>query len=259
MKTRAQLEKLFRDFTRLSFTLCDLYQDVTYLSYAEDRDIKRDKADVLSDVDEIQKQVYDLCQSATRNDLQLDPQGVNDAINNIRNELGKMNSLADIQNYVRYHQDRLHENDLIDSLAYKLLMEISHLYSQLCEIITDQAVYPYKTQLFLATYDDVKLNPQSAIQQSFIFFEDYLRYKIGVDASSYGEDLINKAFGRDGVLVYSDIPAEQNGVRNLFSGFYATFRNPHMHRWIPVEENQTIAIISTLYLLLGIVDNSKKR
>jgi hypothetical protein len=71
--------------------------------------------------------------------------------------------------------------------------------------------------------------------------------------------LINKAFGKEGELVYSDISAEKQGVRNLFSGTYAAFRNPNMHRIIREDENRALAIISLIYLLFDLVNNSKRK
>lgn len=79
-------------------------------------------------------------------------------------------------------------------------------------------------------YDLVRNSPQSAVQLAFALFEDHLRNKVGVGPETYGEDLINTAFAKDGRLVYSPLPAEQLGARNLCSGAYATLRNPRMHR-----------------------------
>lgn len=259
MKNRGQFEKLIVGFARVTIDLCYLFQDFTYLSYAKDRDLKRDRTDIVNDVDTIQKSVLDLSRLALENDLHLNLLNFNEAVSKAKDTLNQIDELKDVEKYVRFRQGEIHENDLTDELAYKIYLEFLHLYSEVCRSITNEVVYPYKTSPFLATYADVNKNPQSAIQQSFIIFEDYLRYKIGADASLYGEELINKAFGRDGFLIYSDIPAEQNGVRNLFSGFYATFRNPHMHRIIQMEESKTLAIISTIYLLLDIVNSSRVR
>lgn len=226
MKNRGRFEKLIGGFAGVTIDLCYLFQDFTYLSYAKDRDLKRDRTDIINDIDTIQKKVLDLCRLASENDLYLNPLNFNEAVGKAIDTLNQINELKDVEKYVRFRQGEIHENDLTDELAYKIYLEFSHLYSEVSRNITNEVVYPYKTNPFLATYAEVSKNPQSAIQQSFIIFEDYLRVKIGADASLYGEDLMNKAFGRDGFLIYSDVPAEQNGVRNLFSGFYATFRNP---------------------------------
>jgi len=259
MKNRGQFEKLIKGFAGITIDFCYLFQDITYLSYAKDRDLERDKADIINGVNTIQKHILDLCKLAWENSLLLDPRNFTVAAGKIKDTLMQINELNDIEKYVRFQQGEVHVNDLTDELAYKLYSEFLYLYSDVCSSITNEVIYPFKTNPFLATYSDINTNPQPAIQQSFTIFEDYLRYKIGADASLYGEDLMNKAFGRDGVLIYSNIPAEQNGVRNLFSGFYATFRNPHMHRIIQIEENQALAIISTIYLLLDIVNNSQMR
>lgn len=103
----------------------------------------------------------------------------------------------------------------------------------------------------------VAQNPQAAIQQIFIIFEDCLRKRIGASPDVYGEGLINSAFGKDGFLKYGETPAEQTGTRNLFSGVYAVFRNPRMHRTVDEEQATVFAILTTVDLLIKIIDESE--
>jgi hypothetical protein len=112
-------------------------------------------------------------------------------------------------------------------------------------------------QAKLVTSALVEQNPQAAIQQIFTLFEDYLRKRIGKGSDTYGETLINAAFAKDGALKYGETPAEQMGVRNLFSGMYAVFRNPHMHRIVNEDQATVLAIITTVDLLIKIIDEAK--
>jgi hypothetical protein len=259
MKNRGRFEMLIGEFAGATIEFCYLFQDLACISYVKTIDVEKEKKDINGDIDRIQEITIRLCKLASENDLDLDPQNFNIATEKIKEALEQIKASKDLEKYIYYYEGGKHDNDLIDKIAYQLYSEFLHLYYKAVGKISSEAIFPYKTQPVLASYGEVTRNPQSAIQQSFTIFEDYLRYKIGADVSLFGEELINKAFGRDGVLVYSNVPAEQSGVRNLFSGFYATFRNPHMHRIIQVEENQSLAIISTMYLLLDIVNKSQVR
>lgn len=261
MINRQKIRNLFSLFAGMNRYLCDVYQDFAYLSYAKDPDINGSKQVILEDIEGIQNQLTSLFQTVTIEDnFPLDTQGIDNAITDIRNELQKITTLEDIDKFVLYDNGELYENCLIDDLVGKLRLEISILFLEIQKIFFERTVYPFETEpRLLPSYDEVNSNPQSAIQQSFTIFEDYLRHKIGADVSVYGEDLINKAFGKEGELVYSDISAEQQGVRNLFSGTYATFRNPNMHRIIREDENRALAIISLIYLLFDLVNNSKRK
>lgn len=112
-------------------------------------------------------------------------------------------------------------------------------------------------QAKLITSALLEQNPQAAIQQIFILFEDHLRKRIGKGSDLYGEDLINAAFAKHGVLKYGETPAEQFGVRHLFSGVYAVFRNPHMHRIVDNDQATVLAIITTVDLLIKIIDDAE--
>ncbi len=136
-------------------------------------------------------------------------------------------------------------------------LSISRLISSVSEHI--QSTTPLSDQQTkLITPELVKQNSQAAVQQMFVLFEDCLRNRIGAGPELYGENLINKAFGKErGVLAYGETPAEQQGVRNLISGAYATFRNPRMHRLIKDDEETVLAIIALIDLLNKIVDEAK--
>jgi uncharacterized protein (TIGR02391 family) len=109
----------------------------------------------------------------------------------------------------------------------------------------------------LITPELVRQNPQAAVQQVFTLFEDRIRKRIDAGPDLYGQSLINAAFGKKGVLIYGETPAEREGIRNLLSGAYSTFRNPHMHRLMEDDEKTVLAIITLVDLLIKIVDEAK--
>lgn len=259
MNNRGRSAKLVGEFAGLTIDFCYLFHDVACLSYVKTSDIEKEKVDIYNDIDTIQKRILELVKVAQENNINIDIQAFNSSSQEIREAISQIQSKKDLEKYIRYYQDGMHDNDLVDKIAYQFYSEFMSLYYKVLNQVTSESIFPYKTQPALVSYGEISRNPQSAIQQSFTIFEDYLRSKIGADADLFGEELINKAFGKDGLLVYSNIPAEQNGVRNLVSGFYATFRNPHMHRVIKIEESQSLSIISTLYMLINIVNNSRAR
>lgn len=107
--------------------------------------------------------------------------------------------------------------------------------------------------------DMLAQNPQAAIEIAFTALEDRLRKRLGVGAEIYGEDLINLAFGKNGKLFYGEVANENRGVRNLFSGAYATYRNPRKHRIIEDDKQSSLAIIALIELLMRIIDEANKR
>lgn len=109
------------------------------------------------------------------------------------------------------------------------------------------------------TYDQIRLNPQSAIQHAFSVFEEHLRTKLDAGADTYGPRLINAAFGNDGSLTYGEMPNEQQGVRNLMAGAYALLRNPRVHRIVEDSESSALAAIALIDMMIQIVDQAQKK
>jgi len=109
------------------------------------------------------------------------------------------------------------------------------------------------------TYQQIKENPQSAVQYAFTLFEECLRERTGVGPELYGEKLINNAFADGGCLTYGELRAEQLGVRNLMSGAYATLRGPRIHRLIKDDEQRAFTIIALVDLLMQVVDEAEER
>jgi len=249
---------LARVFKTAMFDTSDLYQDFAYLSYSKDDDIAGAHRIIFDDLDRIRVQVDNLYQVASNANIVLDITETAEAIQYIKENLLQINSLDDIDKHVLYRDGELFQNDLIDIWAGKLQNALHGLYYQLCKYLDNQTLYPFWNKFpDTLTYYRVLENPQSAIQQAFTYFEDYLRKQIGVGNDLFGEELINRAFGKNGKLTYSTIPAEQNGARNLLSGAYATFRNPNMHRITGNNEITVLAILSLIYTMFDIVEKSE--
>jgi hypothetical protein len=95
----------------------------------------------------------------------------------------------------------------------------------------------------------------SAIVAAFKYLENLLRNRLNVSPYEYyGEDLINYAFSpRSGVLQLGTHPNEQAGLRNMFSGAYALFRNPSAHRSVKYEDFDAMAIVAMAVMMSHIV------
>jgi hypothetical protein len=96
-----------------------------------------------------------------------------------------------------------------------------------------------------------------AIRRASVVLEERLSKAIkgtGAEKNQYGASLVRYALARDtGKLVISDIPNEQDGVFQLFSGAFAFVRNPPAHKkvqYTELEAWQTISLIDYLLLLL---------
>jgi len=256
MQNKTHLVHVFR---AAMIEVSDLYQDFSYLSYARDMDIAGSQKIILDDLERIHEKVKKLCKTAFEAGILLNVQDLENSIQQIKQNLLQINSLADIDKYVLYRDGELFQNDLIDDWVYKLEVEVHQLYYKVCEQLENQTLFPFWDKFpNTLTYYHVIENPQAAIQQAFTFFEDYLRKRINAGPDLFGEELINKTFGKNGELTYSQIPAEQVGARNLLSGVYATFRNPNMHRITEIDEKSALAILSLIYTMYNIVEKSQK-
>lgn len=76
-----------------------------------------------------------------------------------------------------------------------------------------------------------------------------------------GADLMNKAFGPTGPLTdMSAVPGERDGVRSLFVGAYAVFRNPSGHREVNYDDVAEAAeMVQAASLLMRILDRVEAR
>lgn len=104
--------------------------------------------------------------------------------------------------------------------------------------------------------DLIAQNPQAAVEYAFTLFEDHLRKRLGVNTDIYGENLINLAYGKEGKLAFGSGESDRQGVRNFISGAYSVYRNPRKHQIIKDDRLTTLEIISTVELLLRLIDES---
>jgi uncharacterized protein (TIGR02391 family) len=83
----------------------------------------------------------------------------------------------------------------------------------------------------------------------------------GYSDDDHGVALINKAFGKGGALRDNDATeGEQEGMRALFAGAYAVFRNPAGHREVDYDNPAEAAeAAQTASLLMRILDRVERR
>lgn len=78
----------------------------------------------------------------------------------------------------------------------------------------------------------------------------------------HGVEVFNRAFGKNGTLVDTTAqPAEQDGLRSLFAGAYAVFRNPAGHREVDytdiAEAAEAVQCASLLMRILDRIEQSR--
>jgi len=92
---------------------------------------------------------------------------------------------------------------------------------------------------------------EAAVTTAFKYLDEHLQKLLKVPPHKYyGEDLVNLAFApNSGALQLNTHPNEQLGLRNLFSGAYAYFRNPTAHRFVEYDEFSAQSIIAMIALI----------
>ena len=98
---------------------------------------------------------------------------------------------------------------------------------------------------------------QQAIFAAMLTIETSVREAAGYGSKMFGTNLMNNAFGKDGPLRDPKAnEAEEEGVRNLFSGTIAAYKNPRSHRKVEMDnEMEVMEIIILASHLLYIVDS----
>jgi uncharacterized protein (TIGR02391 family) len=98
----------------------------------------------------------------------------------------------------------------------------------------------------------------TAVFRAFKEVEVRVRSKAGLTNDDYGVELMKKAFGPTGALTDKTAPrAEQDRIRELFTGAIGTFKNPPSHREVRYEDPaEVIDVICFANQLLRIVDRS---
>ena len=102
---------------------------------------------------------------------------------------------------------------------------------------------------------------QQAIFAVMLAIETSVREAGGYEQKIIGTDLMNKAFGDGGALRDPEAnSAEENGIRNLFAGAIAAYKNPRSHRKVEMDdEMEVMEIIIMASHLLHIVDSRDPR
>jgi hypothetical protein len=140
----------------------------------------------------------------------------------------------------------------------ELETELSLLESELeegdalLEIIGDQKLKDRLEKLGSAPSDTI-------IREAGVILEDRLRIISGIRRNLHGAKLIDAIFNPDdGVLVFSDHPGEQEGVRMLYRGAMQFIRNPPMHKLMDYSDRALtlfIRMIDSLLQLLTELDH----
>lgn len=88
-----------------------------------------------------------------------------------------------------------------------------------------------------------------------------VRQLCGLGDEVIGVDLMNRAWGKGGLLVDPDsVAGEQEGTRALFAGSYGVFRNPSGHREVNYDDVVEAAeMVQTASLLMRILDRAETR
>jgi uncharacterized protein (TIGR02391 family) len=99
-----------------------------------------------------------------------------------------------------------------------------------------------------------------AVFNAFKQVEVAVRDAGGFTWKDLGTDLMNEAFKPNvGPLTDKTLPEpEQLGLRSLFSGAIAYYKNPESHRNVPADPVEVAEILFFASLLLRIVDRSKR-
>jgi uncharacterized protein (TIGR02391 family) len=97
----------------------------------------------------------------------------------------------------------------------------------------------------------------TAVFQAFKEVEGAVRAVGGFGPEDYGAELMRKAFRvQDGPLTDKNVPvAEQEALAHLFAGAVASYNNPHSHRHVALEVEETVEMIMLASHLLRIVDS----
>lgn len=104
---------------------------------------------------------------------------------------------------------------------------------------------------------------ETAIFSAYKFVEEAVRSKAELYPNDFGVPLMTKALHPDhGKLIFPScaLPAEQEGIYNLFKGVIAFFKNPSSHRTVNFSDRLVaIKIIALADLLLQILSTAQPR
>jgi len=101
----------------------------------------------------------------------------------------------------------------------------------------------------------------TTLREAGVVLESRLR-KVGgdVDKNLSGVQLVDAVFNPEkGSLIFSDHPAEQEGIKLLFRGAIQFVRNPPMHKLIDYQEGSARTLIRLIDSLLLLLEDGKPR
>ncbi len=101
----------------------------------------------------------------------------------------------------------------------------------------------------------------AAVREACVVLEDRTREVSGLPPDLIGVQLMSQAFNADnGVLILSDIKAEQDGIHALCRGAVGFFRNPTSHRIIEnYDVTRARQVVGLIDLLLQLLREAKRR
>ena len=102
---------------------------------------------------------------------------------------------------------------------------------------------------------------QQAIFAAMLAIETSVREAGGYGHKMIGTDLMNKAFGKGGPLRDAEAEeTEEDGIRSLFAGTIAAYKNPRSHRKVEMDnEMEVMEIVILASHLLYILDSRDPR
>jgi len=111
-----------------------------------------------------------------------------------------------------------------------------------------------RRQFLLGEYEQAVFVAMKAV-------EVRVRSLSGLGDAMVGVPLMTQAFREGGPLVDPDaVPAERQGVMNLFQGAYAVLRNPAGHREVDYDDvTEAAEAVGTASLLMRILDRVEQR
>ena len=95
------------------------------------------------------------------------------------------------------------------------------------------------------------------VREACVILEDRVRKTIGADKGLVGVPLMQKAFGKNGLLRLSEQDQEQVGAMQIYSGVMAFFRNAAGHNVVDsYTPEDALRFVVFVDLLLGMVDRA---
>ncbi|MCJ7510457.1 MAG: TIGR02391 family protein [Dehalococcoidia bacterium] len=101
----------------------------------------------------------------------------------------------------------------------------------------------------------------TGVRDACVVLEDRLRVVAGLSQDVHGVDLVDRALNpKNGVLVFSNVAAEQQGIHNVYRGVIGFFRNPTSHRLMrEYDLTRARQVVGLIDLLLSLLREAGRR